>query len=234
MRRLVPPIVIGLLCLLLAPSLARAGDPPFYVADIDCHCVADAASSGASLALPFNCTISPSGGAGGTDPSEDVRVDVIIRNVLYAPIAGATVVVTPVPFGGVVMRWDDGSSPAGDTDERNETGITAADGSVEFLFDEGVVAIPSGLGGLPNLDFQLTAQGPGPGGPVVLPPCPVDLTVHGYDQDADGDVDLRDFGTFATRFRTGDLRADFTHTTGVGLADFGLFAANYGADLDNQ
>jgi hypothetical protein len=158
-----------------------------------------------------------------------------VRNVLSAPLAGSTVSVASAPFGGATAYFDNGVSPA-ESDEDPQTAVSALDGSANFVFDEGGVLIPAGQGGLANLDFSVTATGPGPGGPVALDPCPADLTVHAYDldNDAGGDCDLADFGNFAAYFLAGDLRADYTHTAGVGLPDFGLFAQNFGADIDNQ
>jgi hypothetical protein len=233
-------VTVGLVAIgsLAIAGAAAADVPSELTSDVGCSCSADAVSGGASQALPLKCTISPSGGTptgGNLDPSDDINVSVVVRNVLSAPLAGSTVVVTSAAFGGTTAYFDNGASPV-ESDEDPQTAVSALDGSANFVFDEGGVLIPAGQGGVANLDFAVTAAGPGPGGPVVLDPCPTDLTVHGYDldNDAGGDCDLGDFGTFATYFTGGDLRGDFTHTAGVGLPDFGLFAGNFGADIDNQ
>lgn len=115
------------------------------------------------------CTISPSGGgpnpAGFFAPSDDVRVDVVVVDLTGSPVAGSTVLCSSTAIGGAVVAWDNGPPD----DEDPQTGVSNAAGAVAFIYDEGGVSIPAGGGGVPNLDFTVTAQGPGPGGPVVLP-----------------------------------------------------------------
>jgi hypothetical protein len=232
-------VTIGLVAIgsLMAVGAAFADVPSSLTSDVTCYCTADPASGGASLALPNKCTISSSGGAGGTDPSDDLHVDVIVRNVLSQPLVGSTVTAQAVAFGGTVAVWDDGvSPPITDTPENPQTGVSGALGDVAFVFDEGGLSIPLGGGAAANMDLTVNAQGPGPGLPVLLENCTPDLTVHAFDLDADAgcDVDLIDFGFFGSYFVGGDTRADFNHVGGVTLADFGLFAANFGADCQNQ
>lgn len=205
------------------PAPSSAGEPYPTTRPVVCECMADPVSGGASAALPLNCTISPSGGFGGSDPSDDIRVAVTVVNVLGSPIAGVDLVVTPTPLNGASFRWDDGSAPAGDLDERQQTGVTDAAGVAVFMFDEGGVAVPAGSAGLQNLDFHVTVDLPGPGGPEALPSC------------WDGPLRILDFALFAAEFGQGGSPADFNHSGGaVGVIDFSLFAANYGADIGNQ
>lgn len=219
--------------LVAAASLGLAGVsfadvPSSLTSTVVCQCVADP-GGGASSQLPYKCTITPS----GTSPSEDVQVNIVVRNVLGAPLAGSTVVVTSVGVGGATFIWDDGLIPV-EPDEDPQTAVSNGVGVANFVFDEGGVnntPVPT----LPNLDFSVTASGPGPGGPVALAACAPQLQVVGYDLNASGAVNLADFGIFASDFGAGNPRSDFNWSGGgPNLADFGLFAAEFGADINNQ
>lgn len=233
-------VTIGLVAIgsLAVAGAAVADVPSSLTSDVVCSCSADVASGGASGALPLNCTISPSGGFGGTDPSDNINVAVIVRNVLSVPLAGSSVVVASAPIGGAVFAFDDGVAPP-EADEDPQTAVSALDGSANFVFDEGGVVTAAGAA---NLDFSVTASGPGPGGPVVLDDCDPDLYVLGYNLDAldaevppDNDVDVVDFAIFASLFGLGPNRGDFNHSGGLtGVVDFALFAANFNADIGNQ
>lgn len=228
MRKVLASIAVFLAAAVCA-SPAQAQPGPFST--VNCRCAADPASGGASTMLPLKCTISPSGGAGGTDPSDDILVIVFVSDAIGAPLPGSTVVVSHAAIGATVFIWDPGAPPIGDTDEDPQTAITNAIGQAIFKYDEGGARSPGCLGGMPNLDFTVTAQGPGPGGPVVLPNCVPDLTVHAYDLDADCDVDVVDFAIFASCFGVG-VRGDFNHDGVANVIDFALFAANFGASCN--
>ena len=80
---------------------------------------------------------------------------------------------------------------------------------------------------LPNLDMNITAQGPGPGAAVALTPCSTKFSVVGYDENASGIIDLTDFAIFATDYGAGNLRSDYNWDSVMNLTDFALFAAHY-------
>lgn len=209
-------------------GVSFADVPSSLTSTVVCQCVADA-GGGASSQLPNKCTITPS----GTSPSEDVQVNVTVRNVLGAPLAGSTVVIASVGVGGATFIWDDGVLPA-EPDEDPQTGLSNGSGVFNVVFDEGGVsntATPT----LPNLDFSVTASGPGPGGPVALAACAPQLQVLSYDLNASGQVNLVDFALFGSDFGAGASRSDFNWSGGApNLVDFALFGAEFGADINNQ
>lgn len=221
--------------LVAAASLGLAGIsfadvPSSLTSTVGCVCVADA-GGGASSQLPNKCTITPS----GTAPSEDIQVNVTVRNVLGAPLAGSTVTIASVGVGGATFIFDDGVAPI-ETDEDPQTGLSNGVGVFNVVFDEGGVintAIPT----LPNLDFSITASGPGPGGPVALAACTPQLQIVSYDLNGTGDVQLLDFAIFGSDFAAQNPRSDFNWSGAgsvVNLLDFALFGAEFGADIDNQ
>jgi len=219
--------------LVAAASLGLAGIsfadvPSSLTSTVVCQCVADA-GGGASSQLPYKCTITPS----GTSPSEDVQVNVVVRNVLGAPLAGSTVVITSVGVSGATFIWDNGLLPI-EPDEDPQTGLSNGVGVFNAVFDEGGVNnTPTPT--LPNLDFSITAAGPGPGGAIALTACAPQLQVLSFDLNASGAVNLADFAIFAGDFGAGNARSDFNWSTGApNLADFALFAASFGDDINNQ
>ena len=208
----------------------EAGDC-YITSSTECFLRADATGGISSQMAANKGTISPS----GRGPSEDIHLRVTIRNVLGAPLAGATVVATATATSGAVFRWDDGSLPPGDTAENPQTAVTDASGVVELIYDEGGVMLQPSPS-LPNLDFAVTSQGPGPGGPVALAGCATRFSLLSFDLNADGRVDLTDFAIFSTDYVAGNPRSDFTWADGVNLADLAAFTAHYraGASLDGQ
>jgi hypothetical protein len=219
--------------LVAAASLGLAGVssadvPSSLTSTVLCECHATA-GGGASGALPLKCTITPS----GTNPSEDVHVHVTVRNVVGAPLAGSTTTATSVGLAGAIFVWDNGVSPP-EADEDPQTGLSDAGGNVNFTFDEGGVN-NAPVAASPNLDFAVTASGPGPGGPVTLAGCSPQLTVVSYDLNANGQVNSIDVGIFASDIGFANTRSDFNFSGGaVNSVDVGLFAAEIGADLAAQ
>src|SRR5262249_22619418 len=157
---------------------------------VTCRCVADGLGGASSQAAANKCTIADE----GRGPAEDLRAEMVVRNVLGAALAGSTVNVTATVIGASTEVWDNGINPP-EPVENPQTGLSAADGSANFVFDEGGItngATPT----LPNLDMNVTASGPGPGGAVTLNPCPTKFSVIAYDENADGSTDLTDFAIF--------------------------------------
>jgi hypothetical protein len=112
-------------------------------------------------------------------------------------------------------------------------------GNANFVLDEGGIEWDEVAGvttvTLPNLDFTVTAQGPGGGGPVTLQSCTDglkaarSLKMISFDMYG-GDilVGLQDLGDFATVYNTVAPRADYDWSGGnVALGDLGAFATHY-------
>jgi hypothetical protein len=201
-------------------AMSLADVPSNLTSSVGCACVATA-GGGASGALPLKCTLSP----GGDVNSDDIDVNVVVRNVLGAPLMGSTVTATAIPLSGLVAAWKAGTNP--------QTGVSIVTGAVSFVFDRGGVDHPA-TAVYPNLDFSVTASGPGPGGPITLASCTPQLTVTGYDLDANGIVDLIDLILFAGEFTTSSTPAicDYDWAAGVDpvdLIDLILFASEFGA-----
>jgi hypothetical protein len=227
-------VTVGLVAVgsLFLASVTFADVPSALNSTVSCYCTADP-GGGASSALPNSCTITPS----GTSPSEDVHVDVIVRNVLGVVLAGSNVIATGVAQSGAAFIWDDGLVPGGpgDPDEDPQTLISNALGEAFFVRDEGGVSIPIGAPLYPTLQFNVTAQGPGIGDPVPLNTCAPALNVVSYDMTADGVVSGADLAQFAGIFGTANIRGDFNHSGGaIGGADLALFSAEFGASINNQ
>jgi hypothetical protein len=209
-------------------SSSSADVPSALTSSVICSCVADGLGGASTQAAANKCTISPRGGI----RSEDLIVAVTVRNVLSAALAGSTVNATAAATGVSTFIWDNGVNPP-EAVENPQTGVSNGAGQVTFTFDEGgVTNNPTPT--LPNLNFSVTAQGPGPGSAVTLQSCSPQYSIVGYDSDASGAVALPDFGTFAGDFGAGNLRSDFNWDGGVGLPDFGFFAGNFGATIDGQ
>lgn len=216
-------------------AMSMADVPSSLTSTVSCACVADA-GGGASGALPTKCTISP----GGAARSEDIRVDVVVRNVLGAPLAGSTTSVTLVAVGTATYKWDDGLLPGGPGDpaENPQSGLSDALGQFAGVFDEG--GIQHGSPAVyPNLDASVTASGPGPGGAIALAACAPQLNVTSYDLDKSGVVDLLDLVVFAGQYALSVVPAvcDYDWAGGadpVDLLDLVLFATEYGASINLQ
>lgn len=226
----------AILGLVAAASLGIAGNsladvPSSLTSTVGCACTADP-GGGASSQLPNKCTLTPS----GTNPSEDINVSVVVRNVLGAPLAGSTVVVSSVGVNGAVFIFDDGTIPF-QADEDPQTGLSNGSGVFSGTWDEGGVQM-AGATTFPNLDFSTTASGPGPGGPVALAACAPQLSVISYDLNGNGVVDLVDFAIFAGDLASNDDEANFNWNLGGGddvdLVDFALFAAELNTSIHFQ
>lgn len=219
--------------LVAAVSLGVAGVsladvPSALTSSVLCRCVADGLGGASTQAAANKCTIADR----GRGPSEDLRVEIVVRNVLGAGLAGSTVSVTATAMGGASFLWDDGVSPA-EPVENPQTALSDGSGNANFVFDEGGVsnaAVPV----LPNLDANITATGPGPGGPVALVACPTKFSVVGFDHNASGATDLVDFAIFATDFGAGNARSDFNWDGAVNLVDFAQFAAHFSTSFAGQ
>jgi hypothetical protein len=202
--------------------------PSQLTSSVGCTCVADGLGGVSTQTGANKCTISPRGGA----KSEDVKVAVTVRNVLGSVLAGSSVVVTAVPVGGSTYIWDNGVTPP-EAAENPQTAVSDGFGNANFTFDEGG-ATNNPAPTFPNLNFSVTAQGPGPGSAVTLNSCATQYSIVSYDSNASGLVDLLDFSTFATDFGAGNLRSDYTFDSLVDLLDFSAFATNYLADINGQ
>jgi hypothetical protein len=202
-------------------GLSYADVPSALTSSVICRCVADGLGGASTQAAANKCTIADE----GTGPAEDLRVEITVRNVLGADLAGSTVSCTATAMGGVTLIWDDGVNPP-QAVENPQTAVSDGLGHATFVFDEGGVlnaAVPV----LPNLDMAVTATGPGPGGAVSLIPCPVKFSVVGFDGNADGSTNLTDFAIFATDYGAGNARSDYNWDGPVNLTDFAQFAAHY-------
>lgn len=199
----------------LAPCLvspSAAGDPPGELFDtVDCYCTGTASSL-----LPLHCTISPDGGS----PGDLVHVDVVVHNILGNPLQDVRVTMTPVALFGASATWCPGEAP--------QVKLSAADGSADFVFDNGSLQFDAWPGTEPEtIDFDGTRQGPGPGGPSALPDCRDPLRVLSFDlMEADLTVDIVDFALFSADLGTNTLRSDFDHSGAVGIVDFAMFSAH--------
>lgn len=209
-------------------GIAAADVPSALTSSVVCRCVADGLGGASSQAAANKCTISDR----GRGPAEDLRVEIVVRNVLGAGLAGSTVSVTATPMGGATFLWDDGVSPA-EAVENPQTAVSDGTGNATFVFDEGGVS-NAAAPVLPNLDMNITAQGPGPGGPVALVACPTKFSVLGFDENASGITDLTDFAIFATDYGAGNARSDFNWDGPVNLTDFAQFAAHYNTSFAGQ
>jgi hypothetical protein len=196
---------------------------------VSCYCTANAGGTGASSQLPYKCSIGPDGGS----PSEDIHVDVIVRNVNGVPLAGSTVVCTGVGLNGAVFAWDSGAPPVGDTDMDPQTKVSIADGSANFLYDQGGVTLPA-VTVFPTLNYDVTAQGPGAGAPVALAICSPALDVVGFDMDSNCLVDGLDLGRFTATWTSDEAKGNFNFDAVVDGLDLGLFTAHWNKTCDLQ
>lgn len=212
---LVAAVTVGL------AGIASADVPSALTSSVTCRCVADGLGGASTQAAANKCTIADE----GRGPAEDLRVEIVVRNVLGAGLAGSTVNVNMTTTGGATALWDDGLNPP-EPVENPQTALSDGSGNANFIFDEGGIqnaAVPV----LPNMDAAVTAQGPGPGGAVSLNPCPIKFNVLGFDENASGATDLTDFAIFATDYGAGNARSDFNWDGAVNLTDFAQFAAHY-------
>jgi hypothetical protein len=202
--------------------------PSQLTSSVGCSCVADGLGGVSTQTASNKCTISPRGGTF----SEDLVVAVTVRNVLGSVLAGSSVVVTAVPVGGATYIWDNGVTPP-ELVENPQTAVSDGSGNANFTFDEGGVNnTPAPT--FPNLNFSVTAQGPGPGSAVTLNSCATQYSIVSYDLNASGDVTLTDFTIFGIDYGAGNARSDFTFNGSVNLTDFTAFGANYGATINGQ
>jgi hypothetical protein len=198
--------------------VAAADVPSDLTSTVDCYCTAHP-GGGASSTLPLNCSIAPDGGA----PSDLIHVDVVVNNILGNPLQNSNVTVGAVAVNGASAMWCAGENP--------QAQLSALDGSADFVFDNGLVN-PAAGPLLETIDFDVTADGPGPGGAVPLADCPDQLTVISFDiLNLDLNVNLADFAAFGADFVSDNLRSDFNHDRAVnpdevGLADFAMFGAH--------
>jgi hypothetical protein len=206
------------------PRTVSAEQPPSLTSSMICECVADP-GGGASLQPPLRGTISPSGRA----PSEDIHVRVIARDVVGAPLAGASIIVHAASIPGSTFRWDDGRLPAGDTAEDPQAGLSDATGVVDFYYDEGGLA-QALTGTHANLSFEGVIETPLLRQQVA---CPF-LTIVSVDLDGSGTVELPDFALFAYALRENAPGGDFNHSGGTDLIDFSLFGAHLNTSVDEQ
>jgi hypothetical protein len=229
---------------LVLAAVATFGLAGFSLADVPsevfstvaCSCTTDAQTGvGSGRDEPHECTICP----GGDIWTEDIHVNVIVRNHLNQPLAGSTVTVHAVNLDPAYdcMIWDDGLVPGGptDPDEDPQTAISAGDGSANFMYDEGGIGpLDQFMWTFPNIDFQVDMVGPGPGSATVY--CQnQQLEVVGYDLNCDCIVNLPDLAIFGTwGWVDQHLKCDFNHDETVSLVDFAQFAQSWGHDCDNQ
>jgi len=192
--------------------------PSSLTSTVACTCVAGPGGA-ASTQLPYHCTISP---ANGTTHAEDIKVSVVVRNVLGSPLAGSTVNATATPVGASTFIWNPAQNP--------QSIVSDGSGNANFTFRRGGVATGSSPS-FPNLDYSITAQGPGAGSPVGLNACSPQLNVKGYDENASGGVDLVDFALFSSDLGSGGARSDFNWSGATDLVDFALFSANLGTSI---
>jgi hypothetical protein len=201
-------------------GLSYADVPSSLTSSVVCRCVADGLGGASTQAAANKCTIADE----GRGPAEDLRVEVTVRNVLGAVLAGSTVNGTATAMAGSGFIWDDGVSPA-EPVENPQTALSDGFGNATFIFDEGGVSYG---GAYPNLDAAVTAQGPGPGSAVSLIPCPTKFSVRSPDLNASGAQDLTDFAIFAGDYVAGgDTKSDFNWDGATNLTDLAIFTAHY-------
>lgn len=218
-------VTFGLVAMasLALTSLAVADVPDGATSTVDCYCTGHA-GGGASGTLPYNCTIGPA----GTSPSDVIHVDVVVNNILGNPLQNSNVTANAVAINSATAVWCSGENP--------QSQLSALDGSADFVFSKGTVNPVDPTPGTltETLDFDVSAMGPGAGGPVGLAACDPALVVISYDLvNLDLSVGLPDFAKFAADFASDDVEADFNHDRAsnpdeVGLADFALFASHFG------
>jgi len=225
-------VILGLVAAvsLGVAGLSYADVPSALTSSTICRCVADGLGGASTQAAANKCTISDR----GVGPAEDLRAEITVRNVLGASLAGSTVSVTATAMGGAGFIWDDGVNPPQPV-ENPQTAVSdgSLTGNAVFVFDEGGVsnaAVPV----LPNLDMNVTATGPGPGGAVALNACTTKFSVVGFDENDSGLTDLTDFAIFATDYGAGNARSDFNWDGAVNLTDFAQFAAHYNTSFAGQ
>lgn len=191
-------------------TAAVADVPSELTSTVDCYCTGTASSM-----LPLHCTVSPDGGT----PGDQVHVDVVVNNILGNPLQNSNVTATAVAVNGGAAVWCAGENP--------QAQLSALDGSADFVFDNGTVNLP-GVVEIETLDFDVTANGPGPGGAVALNDCADQLRVISFDIDGlDLDVDIVDFAQFGATLGTVNARTDFNHSGGLtDIVDFAMFGAH--------
>ena len=150
----------------------------------------------------------------------EIHVDVVVWNILGDPQPDATVTVTPVYLNGASQHWC--SVPA------YQTALSDMEGMAYFVFDRGSVVPHADV--FPTLTFDITGQGPGPGGPYPLPPCEQGLSVTSFDIETETtplDVSIVDFAVAASRWAAGSPGTDFNHDGASSyVIDFAMFGAH--------
>jgi hypothetical protein len=193
--------------------VAVADVPSDLTSTVDCYCTANAGGVGASSMLPLSCSIAPDGG----DPSDDIHVDVVVNNILGNPLQNSNVTATAVAINGATAVWCASENP--------QAQLSALDGSADFVFDNGTVNLAAGL--VQTLDFDVTAQGPGPGAAVGLADCADPLTVISFDMiNLDLVVNIVDFATFGAALAGNTPNGDFDFSGTVGIIDFAMFGSH--------
>jgi hypothetical protein len=146
-------------------------------------------------------TVSATGDSGDL---HTVLVTVTVRDCYGTPLAGQTVDFSPAGVAPAVFCFCDSVKTAGPTDVNGQTTASYAD-----------------FGGCGDLQFYATI------GTVVAGPSPA-ITIGSPDSDGDCDVDLVDFGKFASAYFGTDTCYDYNCDGTVDLIDFGIFATQGG------
>jgi hypothetical protein len=133
-----------------------------------------------------------------------VKITVTVRNVYGDPLPGKIVNCYAIPVAPDVFCFCPGEDP--------QSGTTDVNGVVDFYYTD--------FGGCGNIQWGADCEG------VVFNPSNI-LYVASPDNDADCDVDLVDFGNFATAYLTGDPCSDYNCDGLVDLIDFGTFSQHY-------
>lgn len=213
--------------LVAVATLAVAGStfadvPSSLTSTVACSCTADPLGGASTQTGAGKCTIGPA----GAKFTEDLKCNCVIRNVLGAPLASSTVKAIATAVNGAGYEWD---PSFGSPNEGTQTLTSDGSGNANFVFQHGGVSVAASPV-LPDLNFVVTAQGPGAGGPVSLASCSPQLSVIGYDAvftPSPGTVDLFDFAQFGIDLGAGNLRSDFTWSGVVDLFDFAAFGGNF-------
>jgi hypothetical protein len=132
-----------------------------------------------------------------------VNVVVTVRDCYGTPLSGLYVDVSPAGVAPAVFCFCDSVKTVGPTDV---TGTTTA------AYDD--------FGGCGDLQFYATI------GTVIAGPSAA-ITIGSPDGNGDCQVDLVDFGIFASNYFSTDSCSDYNCDGIVDLVDFGIFASHY-------
>lgn len=210
-------VILGLVAVvtLSVAGMSSADVPSALTSSVICRCVATGGLGASTQEAANKCSVSNE----AVGPAENLRVEVTVRNVLGAVLAGSTVIATAAPMGGASYGFCSGQNP--------QTAISDGSGNATFVINKlgaSLVATPT----QPDLDYAVTAQGPGPGSAVTLVACPTKFSVIAFDENADLTTNLTDFAIFGTDFGAGNPRSDFNWDGVVNLTDFAIFGAHFG------